>query len=79
MLMFCILTLCRGVGKLHVQKQSKVGEIVPQLLEKKGLPSSTAVKLFEVCLISFALLLTLSWDDTKTRRLLIRHRKSNQQ
>ncbi|KFH73362.1 ubiquitin thiolesterase [Podila verticillata NRRL 6337] len=36
-----------GVGKLHVQKQSKVGEIVPQLLEKKGLPSSTAVKLFE--------------------------------
>ncbi|KAF9301521.1 hypothetical protein BGZ74_006608 [Mortierella antarctica] len=36
-----------GVGKLHVQKQSKVGEIVPQLLEKKGLPSGTAVKLFE--------------------------------
>ncbi|KAG0040633.1 hypothetical protein BGZ82_000591 [Podila clonocystis] len=37
-----------GIGKLHVQKQSKVGEIVPQLLEKKGLPSSTAVKLFEI-------------------------------
>ncbi|KAG0337566.1 hypothetical protein BG004_007591 [Podila humilis] len=36
-----------GVGKLHVQKTSKVGEVVTQLLERKGLPSNTAVKLFE--------------------------------
>ncbi|KAF9430947.1 hypothetical protein BGZ94_001693 [Podila epigama] len=36
-----------GVGKLHVQKQQKVSEVVPQLLEMKGLPSITSVKLFE--------------------------------
>ena len=47
-----------------MQKQSKVGDIVPQLLEKKGLPSSMAVKLFEVSLVSLVLLLTLYWDDT---------------
>lgn len=47
-----------------MQKQSKVGDIVPQLLEKKGLPSSMAVKLFEVSLVSLMLLLTLYWDDT---------------
>ncbi|KAF8937723.1 hypothetical protein BGZ58_002267 [Dissophora ornata] len=36
-----------GVGKLHVHKQAKVGDIIGQLNEKKGFPANTSLKLFE--------------------------------
>lgn len=36
-----------GVGKLFVQKNAKVGDIVPILNERKGFPSNTPLKLFE--------------------------------
>ncbi|KAI1316281.1 hypothetical protein EDD11_010189 [Mortierella claussenii] len=36
-----------GLGKLHVHKQAKVGDIIPLLNEKKGFPANTALKLFE--------------------------------
>ncbi|KAF9100159.1 hypothetical protein BGX27_000461 [Mortierella sp. AM989] len=36
-----------GVGKLYVQKTAKVGDIVPILNERKGLPSNTPLRLFE--------------------------------
>ncbi|KAG0057243.1 hypothetical protein BGZ83_000656 [Gryganskiella cystojenkinii] len=36
-----------GLGKLFVPKNGKVGDIVGQLNEKKGLPANTPLKLFE--------------------------------
>lgn len=38
----------RGVGKLYVQKNSKVADILPQLNEKMGFAINTPLKLFEV-------------------------------
>ncbi|KAF9113641.1 hypothetical protein BGX27_001116 [Mortierella sp. AM989] len=36
-----------GLGKLHVHKNAKVGDIVSILNEMKGFPSNTSLKLFE--------------------------------
>ncbi|KAF9172197.1 hypothetical protein BGX20_006156 [Mortierella sp. AD010] len=36
-----------GLGKLHVQRTAKVGDIISILNEKKGFPSNTQLKLFE--------------------------------
>ncbi|KAF9582420.1 hypothetical protein BGW38_000230, partial [Lunasporangiospora selenospora] len=36
-----------GVGKIFIQRNSKVGDIIGQLNEKKGFPSNTPLKLYE--------------------------------
>ncbi|KAF9979100.1 hypothetical protein BGZ73_006337 [Actinomortierella ambigua] len=42
-----VTSTMEGLGHMFVHKLSKVGDIVPQLLERKGLPRTTALKLFE--------------------------------
>ncbi|KAF9965293.1 hypothetical protein BGZ70_005095 [Mortierella alpina] len=42
-----VTSTLEGVGKLNVQKNAKVGDIISTLNEKKGLPANTALKLFE--------------------------------
>ncbi|ORZ20052.1 cysteine proteinase [Lobosporangium transversale] len=36
-----------GLGRIHVHKQAKVGDIIPILVEKMGYPANTPLKLFE--------------------------------
>ncbi|KAG0239645.1 hypothetical protein BGX31_002574 [Mortierella sp. GBA43] len=40
-------TRLEGVGRMHVQRTAKVGDIVAVLNEKKGFPSSTSLRLCE--------------------------------
>ncbi|KAG0269930.1 hypothetical protein DFQ27_001479 [Actinomortierella ambigua] len=42
-----VTSTMEGLGHMFVHKLSKVNDIVPQLLERKGLPRTTNLKLFE--------------------------------
>ncbi|KAG0226956.1 hypothetical protein BGW42_003276 [Actinomortierella wolfii] len=42
-----VTSTMEGLGHMFVHKLAKVGDIVPQLLERKGLPRNTSLKLFE--------------------------------
>lgn len=68
----------RGVGKLNVQKNAKVGDIITTLNEKKGLPINTALKLFEVRVHTCVLLKLPTLPSTSTDTVLFPLRVGNQ-
>lgn len=43
-----VSSFCRGLGHMFVKSDEKVGDIIPRLVKRSGLPQDSSIDLYEV-------------------------------